>query len=125
MPHLIQAAGAAQPRAARAAHAVGPAHPLTRLLLAAAALAAAAAWEAGHRVTDLHLPRQLTRKGALMNALEFRTAHGDPTTWSTADFESYEHLSTTAAALHRTRRRRGTEEDHPRAGRDHTPPARG
>jgi hypothetical protein len=36
---------------------VGPTHPLTRLLLAAAAVAAAAAWEAGHRVTDLHLLR--------------------------------------------------------------------
>ncbi|MDO0929729.1 hypothetical protein QQY24_31895 [Streptomyces sp. TG1A-8] len=54
MPHLIKAARAAQHRAARAATTVGPAHPLTRLLLAAAALAAAAAWDAGHRVADLH-----------------------------------------------------------------------
>jgi hypothetical protein len=124
MPHLIQAARAAQQRAARAAHAVGPAHPLARRLLAAAAAAAARAWEAGHRVTDLHLPRHLARKGALMKALEFRTAHGDPATWSTADFESYEHLATTAAR-HRTRRRPGTEADHPRAGRGHIPSARG
>ncbi|MFB7598382.1 hypothetical protein [Streptomyces sp. NPDC056160] len=56
MPHLIHAARAAQHRAARAASVIGPAHPLTRLLLTAAALAAAAAWEAGHRVTDLHHP---------------------------------------------------------------------
>ncbi|MET8787996.1 hypothetical protein [Streptomyces sp. NPDC004589] len=55
MPHLIQAARAAQHRAARAVHAVGLHHPLTRLLLAAAALAAVQAWEAGHRVADLHL----------------------------------------------------------------------
>ncbi|MFC6987150.1 hypothetical protein [Streptomyces cirratus] len=32
----------------------GLAHPLTRALLAAAALTAAAAWEAGHRVAELH-----------------------------------------------------------------------
>ncbi|CAM5558439.1 hypothetical protein [Streptomyces purpurascens] len=58
MPHLIQAARTAQQRAARAALAVGAHHPLARVLLAAAAMAAAAAWEAGHRVTDLHLSRQ-------------------------------------------------------------------
>ncbi|MFF5435540.1 hypothetical protein ACFY5K_36830 [Streptomyces griseofuscus] len=51
---LIDAARAAQQRVARAALVVGPAHPLARLLLAAAALAAAAAWDAGHRVSDLH-----------------------------------------------------------------------
>lgn len=71
IPPGMRAARAAQMRAARAAHAVGARHPLTRLLLAAAAMAAAAAWEAGHRVTDLHLIRrrhhhrqqqQLTRK---------------------------------------------------------------
>ncbi|MFJ3250663.1 hypothetical protein [Streptomyces sp. NPDC086782] len=56
MPHLIQAARAAQHRAARAATVIGTTHPLTRLLLAAAAVAAAAAWEAGHRVADLHHP---------------------------------------------------------------------
>ncbi|MFD4974609.1 hypothetical protein [Streptomyces sp. NPDC058424] len=56
MPHLIHKARAAQRRPARAASAVGPAHPLTRILLAAAAMAAAAAWETGHRVTDLHHP---------------------------------------------------------------------
>ncbi|MGW2713385.1 hypothetical protein ACWC4J_31070, partial [Streptomyces sp. NPDC001356] len=37
---------------------VGSGHPLARLLLAAAALAAATAWEAGHRVTDLHSARR-------------------------------------------------------------------
>ncbi|MDX3208710.1 hypothetical protein [Streptomyces scabiei] len=57
MPHLIEAARAAQHLAARAATAAGPTHPLTRLLLAVAALAAAAAWEAGHRVADLHHSR--------------------------------------------------------------------
>ncbi|MFC7994328.1 hypothetical protein ACFUV2_34200 [Streptomyces pilosus] len=56
MPHRIHAARTAQHRAARAALALGPAHPLTRLLLAAAAMAAAAVWEAGHRVADLHHP---------------------------------------------------------------------
>ncbi|MDG9695303.1 hypothetical protein QC281_35075 [Streptomyces sp. DH17] len=58
MPHLIQAARTAQHRAARAAAHVGTGHPLTRLLLAAAAVTAAAAWEAGHRVADLHPPRR-------------------------------------------------------------------
>ncbi|KKD11000.1 hypothetical protein ACM6O1_38990 (plasmid) [Streptomyces coelicolor] len=58
MPHLIHAARAAQHRAARAAARIGTAHPLTRMLLAAAAVAAAAAWDAGHRVADLHPPRQ-------------------------------------------------------------------
>ncbi|MFL4910901.1 hypothetical protein ACJ6WF_49390 [Streptomyces sp. MMS24-I2-30] len=64
MPHLIQAARAAQHRAARAARTIGPSHPLTRLLLAAAAMAAAAAWEAGHAVADLHLlhPRDHERR---------------------------------------------------------------
>ncbi|MDT0614458.1 hypothetical protein [Streptomyces lancefieldiae] len=55
---LIRAARTAQHRAARAALAVGPHHPLARLLLAAAAMAAAAAWDAGHCVTDLHHSRQ-------------------------------------------------------------------
>ncbi|PRH79656.1 hypothetical protein C6N75_08465 [Streptomyces solincola] len=54
MPHRISAARAAQRRAARAALHRGMTHPVTRMLLAAAALAAAAAWEAGHRVIDLH-----------------------------------------------------------------------
>jgi hypothetical protein len=62
MPHLIQAARAAQHRAARAAAHVGTGHPLTRLLLAAAAVAATAAWEAGHRVADLHPPRHNERR---------------------------------------------------------------
>ncbi|MCL3998179.1 hypothetical protein [Streptomyces lavenduligriseus] len=42
--------------------AAGPGHPLARLLLAAAALAAATAWDAGHRVTDLHPTRQQQRQ---------------------------------------------------------------
>ncbi|MFD5728328.1 hypothetical protein ACFWMT_19855 [Streptomyces sp. NPDC058368] len=51
---VIPAARTAQHLAARAATVCGLAHPLTRLLLAAAATAAAQAWEAGHRVTDIH-----------------------------------------------------------------------
>ncbi|MFH8797567.1 hypothetical protein [Streptomyces sp. NPDC017941] len=46
----------------RAARAVGPAHPLARLLLAAAAVTAAAAWEAGYRVSDLHPTRPHPRR---------------------------------------------------------------
>ncbi|MFJ2819046.1 hypothetical protein [Streptomyces sp. NPDC087294] len=57
MPHLIQAARTAQQRAARAVAAVGPRHPCARILLAAAALAAATAWDAGHRVAAVHAPR--------------------------------------------------------------------
>ncbi|MFJ4473251.1 hypothetical protein ACIP2X_37955 [Streptomyces sp. NPDC089424] len=30
-----------------------------------------------------------------MNASAFRQEHGDPTTWTTADFESFEHLAET------------------------------
>ncbi|GGU66422.1 hypothetical protein GCM10010259_65880 [Streptomyces daghestanicus] len=67
MPHLIQAARAAQHRAARAAASIGAAHPLTRLLLAAAALAVAAAWEAGHRVADLHPTRRHERHAQCLN----------------------------------------------------------
>ncbi|OII61332.1 hypothetical protein BJP40_05975 [Streptomyces sp. CC53] len=52
----IPAARAAQQRAVRAAAARGLAHPVTRALLAAAARAAASAWEAGHRVRDVHPP---------------------------------------------------------------------
>lgn len=54
---LIAAARAAQHRAARAIATRGLAHPFTRVLLAAAATAAAQAWDAGHRVTDLHSAR--------------------------------------------------------------------
>ncbi|MFI6254357.1 hypothetical protein [Streptomyces sp. NPDC051016] len=60
MTHLIQAARAAQQRAARAVARVGPAHPVARRLMAAAARAAAAAWDAGHRVADLHHQRTTT-----------------------------------------------------------------
>jgi hypothetical protein len=28
-----------------------------------------------------------------MTALDFRTSHGDPATWTTADMETYEHLA--------------------------------
>ncbi|MBB5932577.1 hypothetical protein [Streptomyces echinatus] len=59
---LIDAARVAQQRAARAASAVGPAHPLARLLLTAAGLAAVTAWDAGHRVTDLHPARRHHRE---------------------------------------------------------------
>jgi hypothetical protein len=37
------------------------------LLLAAAALAAAAAWEAGHRVADLHPTRRHERHAQCLN----------------------------------------------------------
>lgn len=30
-----------------------------------------------------------------MTALDFRTEHGDPTTWTTADMETYEHIAET------------------------------
>ncbi|OKK05281.1 hypothetical protein AMK09_37635 [Streptomyces sp. CB02488] len=52
--HYIRAARTAQHRAVRALAVRGLAHPLTHLLLAAAATAAAQAWDAGHRVTELH-----------------------------------------------------------------------
>ncbi|MCX5355605.1 hypothetical protein [Streptomyces mirabilis] len=52
--HLIRRARIAQRLAVRAIAQRGLAHPATRTLLAAAALAAAAAWEAGHHVTDVH-----------------------------------------------------------------------
>ena len=28
-----------------------------------------------------------------MTGIQFRQTHGDPTTWTTADFETYEHLA--------------------------------
>ncbi|WP_138908506.1 hypothetical protein [Streptomyces chryseus] len=56
LPHPIGAARTAQQHAVRAIAVRGLAHPVTRALLAAAALAAAMAWEAGHRVTDTHPP---------------------------------------------------------------------
>ncbi|WP_381805502.1 hypothetical protein [Streptomyces niveus] len=49
-------ARAAQYLAARAIAVRGLAHPTTRRLLAIAAMAAATAWEAGHRVHDIHHP---------------------------------------------------------------------
>ncbi|MFJ6785587.1 hypothetical protein [Streptomyces yangpuensis] len=57
----IPAARTAQHHAVRAVAARGLTHPLTQALLAAAVLTAAAAWEAGYRVTDIHPP--LTRRG--------------------------------------------------------------
>ncbi|MBV7249242.1 hypothetical protein [Streptomyces sp. MW-W600-10] len=51
---LIRTARTAQYLAVRALTVNGLAHPVTRLLLAAAATAAARAWEAGHRVEALH-----------------------------------------------------------------------
>ncbi|GGZ96819.1 hypothetical protein GCM10010371_65930 [Streptomyces subrutilus] len=50
----LPAARTAQHHAVRAIAVRGLAHPLTCALLAAAALTAAAAWDAGHRVADLH-----------------------------------------------------------------------
>lgn len=58
---LIPAARTAQHHAVRAIAARGLSHPVTQALLAAAVLTAAAAWEAGHRVTDIHPP--LARRG--------------------------------------------------------------
>ncbi|MER5973283.1 hypothetical protein ABT112_26750, partial [Streptomyces sp. NPDC002055] len=52
-------------RAARAVRTIGPGHPRTRLLLTTAALAAAAAWDAGHRVTDLHQRRHQRRRSPI------------------------------------------------------------
>ncbi|WP_329449107.1 hypothetical protein OG906_41065 (plasmid) [Streptomyces sp. NBC_01426] len=57
----IPVARTAQHHAVRAIAARGLRHPLTQALLAAAVLTAAAAWEAGHRVTDIHPP--LARRG--------------------------------------------------------------
>ncbi|MFI0596582.1 hypothetical protein [Streptomyces griseus] len=54
---LIRTARTAQYLAVRAITLQGLAHPVTRLLLAAAATAAAQAWDAGHRVQVLHVPR--------------------------------------------------------------------
>jgi hypothetical protein len=51
---LIARARAAQHRAARALAICGPSHPSVHALLAAAATAAIQAWDAGHRVADLH-----------------------------------------------------------------------
>lgn len=30
-----------------------------------------------------------------MTGLDFRTSHGDPAGWTTADFETFEHLAET------------------------------
>lgn len=54
LPRPIQRARAAQHLAARALARWGTAHPVARLALTAAALAAAAAWDAGHPVPALH-----------------------------------------------------------------------
>jgi hypothetical protein len=54
----IRVARAVQHLAARAITTRGLADPITRALLTTAALAAAAAWEAGHRVPDLHPSRR-------------------------------------------------------------------
>nr|WP_228873843.1 hypothetical protein [Streptomyces halstedii] len=58
-----RAARTAQHHAVRAIALRGLAHPLTHVLLAAAATAAAQAWDAGHRVSDLH-PARTDRKPA-------------------------------------------------------------
>lgn len=34
-----------------------------------------------------------------MTAAEFRTAHGDPETWSVADMEAFEHLAETEGVV--------------------------
>jgi hypothetical protein len=54
----IRLARAVQHLAARAITTRGLADPITRALLTAAALAVSRAREAGHRVTDVHVPRR-------------------------------------------------------------------
>ncbi|WP_331756028.1 hypothetical protein OH791_38510 (plasmid) [Streptomyces anulatus] len=61
---LIRAARTAQHLAVRALTADGLAHPFTLALLAAASTAAARAWEAGHRVTDIHPANTASSPGA-------------------------------------------------------------
>ncbi|MFD5065266.1 hypothetical protein [Streptomyces sp. NPDC058394] len=58
----IRLARIAQHGAVRAIAARGLAHPLTLALLAAAATAAARAWDAGHRVNDIHPASQRTER---------------------------------------------------------------
>ncbi|MFE2943389.1 hypothetical protein ACFXKG_30700 [Streptomyces sp. NPDC059255] len=53
----MRIARAAQRRAARAIARLGLTHPLTSLLLTAAAITAASAYRAGHSVTEIHPPR--------------------------------------------------------------------
>ncbi|KQZ12365.1 hypothetical protein ASD51_33120 [Streptomyces sp. Root55] len=60
---LIRAARAAQHHAVRAIALRGLTHSLTHLLLTAAATVAAQAWDAGHRVADIH-PARTDRKPA-------------------------------------------------------------
>ncbi|MFH9298825.1 hypothetical protein [Streptomyces sp. NPDC017520] len=64
MAALIRAARTAQHLAVRALAAHGLAHPLTLVLLAAASTTAARAWEAGHRVTDIHPANTASSPGA-------------------------------------------------------------
>ncbi|ALC32323.1 hypothetical protein [Streptomyces sp. CFMR 7] len=62
-PSLIHAARTAQLLAVRALTAYGLAHPVTRLLLAAASTAAAQAWDRGHAVHAVHpAPPQRARR---------------------------------------------------------------
>ncbi|MDX3232529.1 hypothetical protein [Streptomyces sp. ME19-01-6] len=63
IPSGIRAARAAQYRAARAVATCGLAHPLTCTLLAAASLAAALAWDAGHPVHAIHPTPERVRRG--------------------------------------------------------------
>ncbi|WP_307710781.1 hypothetical protein [Streptomyces sp. V1I6] len=58
MHRPIRVARAVQYLAARAITTRGLSDPITRALLTTAALAAATAWEAGYRVTELHAPRR-------------------------------------------------------------------
>ncbi|MFF4771078.1 hypothetical protein ACFY1V_31675 [Streptomyces sp. NPDC001255] len=107
MPH-IRRVRAAQHLAARALLLHGPAHPLARRLLALAARTAARAFDAGHRVLDVH---HLISPGAEMNSTSttpvpspvsvlgrFRREHGDPRTWTAAEHESWLALQDAAHA---------------------------
>jgi len=84
---LIRAARTAQTRAVRAALRVGPAHPRTRLLLAAAAVAATAAWEAGHHVADVH-PAPARREREAVSGPSPRTIPGRLPALRTAAFRT-------------------------------------
>ncbi|MDT0412734.1 MULTISPECIES: hypothetical protein [Streptomyces] len=107
MPHHIRRARAAQHLAARALLLHGPAHPRARRLLALAARTAARAFDAGHRVLDVH---RLISPGAEMNSTtptlpspvpvlgRFRREHGDPRTWTAAEHEAWLALQDAAHA---------------------------
>ncbi|THA28246.1 hypothetical protein E4198_00070 [Streptomyces sp. RKND-216] len=46
-----------------------------------------------------------------VSALDFRRSHGDPATWTSSDFDAYEHLAETGEAATVTRLPRTTADD--------------